>query len=80
MLGRMMSIITFSSIGLVSASQAISGAVARWNLDVLFLITGALVLVVTGWTAFQPGLRVFSEAVAGRDLVGTETPAPSDAM
>ena len=64
MLGRMMSLITFSSLGLVSISQGISGAVSRWDLDSLFLIAGGLVLAVTVWTAVHPSLRVLSASLA----------------
>jgi MFS family permease len=65
MLGRMMSLITFSSIGLVSVSQTISGAVARWDIDTLFLTAGSLALMATVWISFQPGLRVLSDNLAG---------------
>jgi len=64
MLGRMMSLITFSSLGLVSASQAISGAVATWNVDALFLAAGGLVLAATAWIAVQPGLTALSDNLA----------------
>jgi MFS family permease len=66
MLGRMMSILMFSNTGLVPVSQAISGAVSKWDLDVLFTSAGALVLLVTLWTAFQPGLKAFSESLAAQ--------------
>lgn len=65
MLGRVMSLITFSSIGLVSVSQAISGAVGKWNLDILFVAAGALLLAATSWIALQPGLEVLSASLAG---------------
>jgi MFS family permease len=63
MLGRMMSIIMFSNTGLVPVSQAISGAVSKWDVTALFASAGALVLVVTLWTVFQPALKVFSESL-----------------
>jgi len=63
MLGRMMSILMFSNTGLVPISQAISGAASKWNLNLLFLMAGALVVLVTAWAAFQPGLTVFSESL-----------------
>ena len=56
-----MSILMFSSTGLVPISQAISGAVSKWNLTLLFASAGELVLLVTLWTAFQPALTTFSE-------------------
>ena len=64
MLGRTMSLLTFSSLGLVSVSQAISGAVGKWNLDVLFVAAGGLVLTLTVWTAVHPSLGVLSENLA----------------
>ena len=64
MLGRIMSLLIFSSTGLVPISQAISGAVSKWDLNVLFVSAGILVLLVTFWAAFQPGLKTFSESLA----------------
>ena len=55
MLGRMMSLLMFSITGLVPVSQAISGAVSKWDLNILFVSAGALLLLVTLWAAFQPG-------------------------
>jgi MFS family permease len=63
MLGRMMSILMFSNTGLVPVSQAISGAVSKWNLTLLFTSAGGLVVLVTLWAAFQPGLTAFSESL-----------------
>jgi MFS family permease len=63
MLGRMMSILMFSSAGLVPVSQAISGAVIKWNLPLLFVSAGSLVMLVIVWAAFQPGLKLFSESL-----------------
>jgi MFS family permease len=64
MLGRMMSILMFSNTGLVPISQAVSGAVSKWNLTFLFASAGALVLLMTLWASFQPGLQAFSESLA----------------
>jgi MFS family permease len=66
MLGRMMSILSLSNIGLVPIAQAISGAVSKWSLTGLFAMAGALVLVVTLWTAFQPALTEFSESLIAK--------------
>jgi MFS family permease len=63
MLGRMMGLLMFSNTGLVPISQAMSGVVSKWNLTLLFISAGALVMVVTLWTAFQPELRAFSESL-----------------
>ena len=64
MLGRMMSILVFSGTGLVPLSQGISGAVGKHSLELLFVSAGALVLLVTLWAAFQPGMRAFGEKLA----------------
>jgi MFS family permease len=63
MLGRTMSLVTFASLGLVSISQAAAGAVARWNLDALFLFSGGLVLVAIARSAADPGLRAFTDSL-----------------
>jgi MFS family permease len=64
MLGRMMGLVMFSSSGLVPVSEAISGAVGKWNLTLLFTSAGVLVLVVALWMVFQPGLRLFSASLS----------------
>lgn len=66
MLGRMMSILMFSGSGLVPLSQAISGVISKWDLNFLFASAGMLVLLLTLWTAFQPGLKIFSESLAAQ--------------
>jgi MFS family permease len=66
MLGRMMGLLMFSNTGLAPVSQAVSGVACKWDLAMMFAFAGVLVLVVALWTAFQPGLKVFSETmVAG---------------
>jgi MFS family permease len=64
MLGRIMSMVMLSGTGLVPISQAISGAVSKWSLTVLFASAGALILLVTIWAAPQPGLKSFSDSLA----------------
>jgi MFS family permease len=63
MLGRIMSLVMLSNIGLVPVSQAISGAASKWSLTFLFVAAGALILLVTLWTAPRPELMVFSESM-----------------
>jgi MFS family permease len=65
MLGRMMSVVTLSSAGLVPISQALAGSLGAWNVTVLFVLAGGLIGVVTLWTAVQPGLVTFSESLVG---------------
>jgi len=65
MLGRMMSILMLTSVGLVPVSQAISGAVAKWDLTLLFVLAGGLELLLGLWAAFRPELEAFSRSLAG---------------
>ncbi len=65
MLGRIMSLLMLSSAGLVPVSQAISGAVGAWNLTLLFVAAGGLIVLMTSWTAWQPALVTFSESLSG---------------
>ncbi len=67
MLGRIMSLLTLASAGLVPVSQAISGAVSTWNLTLLFVVAGVLIVLVTIRTAFQPALVTFSESLTGHN-------------
>ncbi len=67
MLGRIMSLLMLSSAGLVPVSQAISGAVGAWNLSLLFVSAGGLIMLVTSWTAFQPSLVTFSESLSTKN-------------
>lgn len=64
MLGRMMSLITFSSIGLSPISQALAGVITRWNLTLLFAMAGVLVMFVTVWMASRPEFDDFSASLA----------------
>jgi hypothetical protein len=42
LLGRVMSVLMFSAVGLSPISYALSGFVANWSLPALFLAAGAL--------------------------------------
>lgn len=64
MLGRMMSMVMLAGSGLVPISQAISGALIRWNLEALFVSAGILIVLVSLWAAMQPGLKIFGEGLA----------------
>jgi MFS family permease len=70
MLGRMMSLLLLSNTGLVPISQAISGAVSKWSLTMLFVGAGVLILLVTLWAAPKPELRTFSEKMVADQPAG----------
>jgi MFS family permease len=76
MLGRMMSMMMLSNTGLVPISQAISGAVSRWSLTLLFAGAGVLILLVALWAAPQPELKVFSDSMMAAEPAGIPEPAP----
>jgi Major Facilitator Superfamily len=57
LMGRMMSLIIFASVGLVPVSQALSGAVASWSLTALFVGAAALLTAVVARAWFVPSLR-----------------------
>ncbi len=76
MLGRMMSLVMFGSNGLIPVSQAIAGAVSKWNLTLLFVAAGILIVLVSSWTVFQPALKTFSENLTGEQaVIGAEQSA-----
>lgn len=66
MMGRIMSLLMLSSAGLVPVSQAISGAVCKVNLSLLFTIACILMILVALWTVFQKGFKQFSENITAR--------------
>jgi len=63
MLGRMMSMTVLASMGLAPLSQALAGAISRWNLTLLFALAGGLLLLTTLWAALQPALKSLSHEI-----------------
>ncbi len=47
MMGRVMSVLMFASVGLMPFSLALAGFALKWSLPATFLIAGAMVLLVT---------------------------------
>jgi len=64
MLGRMMSLMLFTSAGLMPVSQAAAGALSRWSLNGLFLVSGTLMVLLAAWTGVQPAMGRLSEVLA----------------
>lgn len=56
MLGRVMSVVMFSAVGLLPVSLVIAGAVAQQHLATLFLGAGALMLIVGAKAALTSGV------------------------
>lgn len=65
MLGRVMSMVSFASMGLIPISQMISGAISRWDLTGLFVVSGGLILLTAVWAAFQPALKFLGSEMSG---------------
>jgi MFS family permease len=57
MLGRVMSVLMFASLGLMPLSLAAAGVAVQWSLRGMFAGAGALVLAVTCIAALQPPVR-----------------------
>ena len=51
MMGRVMSVLMFASMGLMPFSLAVAGVAVKWSLPGTFIIAGAMVLVVTLFAA-----------------------------
>jgi len=56
-LGRVMSVVMFSAVGLLPMSLLVAGAVAQKHLGMLFLGAGALMLTVGAVAGLTPGVR-----------------------
>jgi hypothetical protein len=63
MLGRVMSLVTFASAGLVPVSQAMSGALIKLSFGGLFVGAGSLMIVIALWSAVAPAMRQISSEV-----------------
>ncbi len=57
MLGRVMSVVMFASIGLVPISLAIAGVALNWSLNGMFVTAGVLMLAVTLLAALHQPVR-----------------------
>jgi hypothetical protein len=66
----MMALLMLSSTGLFPISQAIAGALSKWNLTLVFALPGAWVLLMTIWIAFQSELKSFSASLTSAEAEG----------
>jgi hypothetical protein len=57
MLGRVMSVLMFASVGLMPFSLAAAGAAIQWSVRGMFAVAGAAVLVVTIAAAMHRPVR-----------------------
>lgn len=57
MLGRMMSLLMFASVGLSPLSMMLAGFVIEWSLTALFVGSGVLLTLIALWAAARPEMR-----------------------
>lgn len=57
LLGRVMSVLMFSAVGLVPVSYAISGVLAQWSLRALFVAAGAVLAAASALAVTGPAAR-----------------------
>lgn len=76
MLGRTMGLFMFAGLGLVPVSEAISGAISRFDVTFLFLGAASLTTLMTLWTASRPTLARISAEIAQNGDERTAGAAP----
>ena len=59
MLERMIGLLLFFNMGFAPVSQAKSRVIIKWDLNLLFIVSGILVVLATIWTDFQPDFKTF---------------------
>lgn len=57
LLGRVMSVMMFSAVGLIPVSYAAAGALANWSLPALFIGAGVVLVAVAALTLTSPSAR-----------------------
>ncbi len=72
MVGRMMSLMTLASTGLVPASEALAGVVGARSLTMLFVAPGVVVLILGVGLAFHPSLTALGAGLGTLELHGEE--------
>ena len=80
MLGRIMSLVMLSMVGLAPISQALAGAVVKWSLPGLFVVSGLAMLIPGAIVFANRGKWDFSEAEDDETPLGTQSePEPAAA-
>ena len=65
MLGRLMSMVVLANLGLMPLSQAVAGAMLRWNIPALFLLAGGLMLACAVYLAMPSVSSLISVRLMG---------------
>jgi MFS family permease len=61
MMGRVMSLIVLAEVGLTPVSNALAGALADWNVTLMFVLAGGLLTLTTLLALLVPEVRVIEE-------------------
>jgi hypothetical protein len=56
-MGRVMSVLMFGWVGLMPVSYPLAGALANWSIEGMFLVSGAVAIVICALSAIGPELR-----------------------
>ncbi len=75
LLGRLMSMVILANLGLMPLSQAGSGALLRWNVPLVFLLAGGMMLACAIYLAIPS----VNSLLVKRFLGGTLEPVPAEA-
>jgi len=65
LLGRIMGLVMLANLGLLPISQALAGALSRWNVTILMVFGGVGMLLLAGWLMTQSGLELLAATMAG---------------
>ncbi len=57
LLGRVLSVLMFAAVGLIPFSYVMAGALIQVNLTLMFVVSAAILLVVTAFAALNPTVR-----------------------
>jgi MFS family permease len=71
MLGRMMSMVLLANFIMIPISQAITGAILRWNVAAVFVIAGGMLLALTVYMVVTPAASMLSARLAGEEVTSS---------
>jgi MFS family permease len=65
MLGRMMSMVLLANFIMIPISQALTGAILRWNVVSVFVVAGGMLLALTVYLVVTPAASMLSARLTG---------------
>jgi len=67
MLGRMMSMVLLANFIMIPISQAITGAILRWNVVAVFIVAGGMLLALTVYMVVTQAASMLGARLAGEE-------------